>query len=207
METEEQDFKAKIITFREVFDLSHEISEQITQSSLSFDIVVGISRGGVTPARLLCDFLNIENLTSLQIRHYSKGAQQMDEATITDPVDVDIEGKNVLIADDVNDTGKTFDEAVEHVRSLNPAVVKTAVIHEKETSAFDADFVGKPQEEWKWLVYEWAVTEDVLEFLNRDEMLDAGEKEALDHLREKYGLEIEPDFFQNILEMRKNYID
>lgn len=207
MKTEKQDFKAKIVTFREVFDLAHELAVQITQSSLSFDIIVGISRGGVTPARLLCDFLNIENLTSLQIRHYSKGARQMEEATIIDPVDVDIKDKNVLIADDVNDSGKTFEAAVEHIRSLGPGVVKTAVIHEKKTSSFNADFTGEVQEDWKWLVYEWAVTEDVLEFLKQDDMLDAEKQEALKYLKKNYELEMEPELLKKILQFRENYTE
>lgn len=206
MEPTEQDFKAKIITFSEVFELSHKLSRQITENSLSFDIVVGIARGGLAPARLFCDFLNIENLTSLQIRHYSSGAQQLEDAEIVDPVDVDIKGKNVLLVDDVNDSGKTLTAANDHIQKLEPAVLNTAVIHEKETTIFDADFVGEYQKEWKWLVYDWAVTEDVLEFLNNDNMLDAEEEQALEHLRKKYGLEIDPDFFQNIIEMKENYV-
>lgn len=205
MEHKKQDFQAKIVTFREVYDLSQKISRQITDSSISFDIVVGIARGGVTPARLFCDFLNIDTLTSLQIRHYASGAQQLKEVKITDPVDVDIRGKNVLLADDVNDSGKTLSAATDQIQSLEPALVKSAVIHEKENTSLKADFVGEYQKKWKWLIYQWAVTEDILEFLNKDDMLDVPEEKALNHLRKKYQLKIDPGFLQHILEMKKNY--
>lgn len=205
MKPEEHDFQAEIITFSEVFDLSHKLSLRITDKSLSFDIVVGIARGGVTPARLLSDFLNIGSLTSLQIRHYEKGAKQLDKTEIIDPVDVDIKEKNVLLVDDINDSGKTLKAAVKHVLEFNPALLKTAVIHEKESSAYNCDFVGKTLEEWKWFVYEWAVTEDILEFLKRDDMLDAGEEKALNHLKEKYRLEPGVKLLRSVMQLRENY--
>ncbi|MDZ7718856.1 MAG: phosphoribosyltransferase [Balneolaceae bacterium] len=206
MEHEKKDFQAKIVTFTEVYDLSQKISRQITDSSISFDVVVGIARGGVTPARLFCDFLNVDTLTSLQIRHYTSGAQQLEDVKITDPVGVNIRDKNVLLVDDVNDSGKTLSAATDQIKSLEPALLKSAVIHEKENTQIKADFVGEYLKEWKWLIYQWAVTEDILEFLNKDDMLDVPEEKALNHLRKKYKLTIDPDLYQHILEMKNNYL-
>ncbi len=119
----QKNFKAKIITLQDSYSAVHRLALDIMKSSLSFDIVIAIARGGMFPARLMCDFLNIGQLTSMQVKHYQSGAEILKYAEIIDPVKIDISGKNVLIIDDVNDTGKTLIEAVNHVQSLKPALL------------------------------------------------------------------------------------
>jgi len=200
-----EDFSAKIIYLPEVYEISYEISKQITKSPDSFDIVIGIARGGLPPARMICDFLNISTLTSLQITHYTGGAQEKEDVEITDPVAVDIRGKSILIVDDINDSGKTLESAYEHVQYLGPSAIKTAVLHEKSNSCFNAHFTGKRLYNWKWVIYQWAVTEDLLEFLKRDDMLDAGEERAIRHIAKKYDLELDRELFNKVIAMKENY--
>jgi len=200
-----KDASARIIFLDEAYEMAYRVSKQITDSSDSYDIILGISRGGLPPARMISDFLNIETLTSLQISHYARGGVEKEKVDVTDPLNIDIEGKKVLIVDDVNDSGETLKAAYEHVGSLNPADVKTAVLHEKSSTSFNAHYTGSDLSEWKWLIYQWAVTEDILEFLNKDGMLNTEEKTAINHLSEKYGLKIEIDLFRKIVSMKDNY--
>lgn len=196
---------ARIIFLSEAYEMAYKVSKQITESSDSFDMILGISRGGFPPARMICDFLNIETLTSLQISHYASGGVEKDKVDVTDPLNIEIEGKNILIVDDVNDSGKTLNAAYEHVDSLNPASVKTAVLHEKKSTSYHADYTGMDLSEWKWLIYQWALTEDILEFLNKDGMLDSNDEKAIRHLSQKYGLDIDKDLFKKIISMKENY--
>ncbi|MFO7799914.1 MAG: phosphoribosyltransferase family protein, partial [Rhodohalobacter sp.] len=92
----DKDFTARIVGLSEVYQMAYKISDQITESTLNFDVVIGIARGGFPPARLVCDFLNIKTLTAVQIKHYT-GAKEHKEVEISDPVDIDLKGKNVLI--------------------------------------------------------------------------------------------------------------
>lgn len=201
----EKDFSARIVSLQEVYQKSHELAQQIMESSITFDFVIAIARGGVLPARLMCDFLNIHRLTSIQIKHYQKGAKQMEEAEIIDPVRVDIKGNNVLLVDDVNDSGETLKAALDHVESLEPELVKTAVLHEKSHTILESDFTGERLKKWKWLIYQWAATEDVLEFLNKDDMLQESNEIARKHLIEKYNLDVDEQLFKQIKQMEKNY--
>lgn len=199
------DFSARIVSLQEVYTLTHRLALEIMESKILFDLVIAIARGGMLPARLMCDFLNINQLTSLQIQHYTKGAEQLESATILDPIRRSLERKNVLVIDDVNDSGKTLHEALKHISSKNPDTVRSAVIHEKQNDLFRADFVGNRLKKWKWLIYQWAATEDVLEFLNKDGMLQTPADEARSHLQKQYDLEIEETLLNNILELKENY--
>lgn len=196
---------AKIITLPEAYEVAYNVSRQITDSSQRFDLIVGISRGGLPPARMISDFLNIKTITSLQIRHYASGGEARENVEIIDPIRLELKGKKVLIVDDVNDSGKTLKAAREHVAALGPGLVKTAVLHEKENTSFNADYTGPALSEWRWLIYQWAVTEDLLEFLNRDRMLEAETGAALRHLNEKYDLEVDPELFGKLISLKTNY--
>lgn len=198
-------FTARIVSLHEVYTLSHQLALDIMKTNNNFDLVIAIARGGMLPARLICDFLNIEQLTSIQVKHYTSGANQLETAELVDPIRTSLEGKKVLMIDDVNDSGKTLKAAFQHVTSKNPALLKTAVIHDKNNELFKTDFVGNTLEAWKWLIYQWAATEDVLEFLNKDGMLESTPHEARNHLLEKYELKLDEELFRQILELKENY--
>ncbi|WP_445664686.1 phosphoribosyltransferase [Fodinibius sp. AD559] len=200
-----EDFTARIVSLDEVYKTTHELAQNIMNSGISFDIVVAIARGGALPARLICDFLNINRLTSLQIKHYQEGAEKMEEAKIIDPVSGDIKKQNVLLIDDVNDSGETMKAAVDHVQSIEPSLLKTAVLHEKSHTIFNADFTAKKLKKWKWLIYQWAATEDILEFLEKDNMLDQSEEIIHKHLANKYDLEIDEQLLEKIMQLKENY--
>ena len=203
----EKNFKAQIITLPEAYEMAYRVSRQISKSSEHFEIVIGISRGGFPPARMRCDFLNVKTLTSLQIRHYTGGGDARESVDMTDSVNIDLTGKHVLIVDDVNDSGKTLKKAYEYISSLNPGILKTAVLHEKESTEFNAHYTGSILSDWRWLIYQWAVVEDLLEFLNNDNMLQADQANAIRHLRETYELEIDKELFKKVISMKKSYIN
>lgn len=200
------DFTARLVTLPEVYVLARKLAGMIMEEGVSFDLVVAIARGGMLPARLMCDFLNIKRLSSVQIRHYEAGAEQMKEAEIIDPVNSEmIRGNKVLLVDDVNDSGKTLKAALDHVLEFQPERVKTAVLHEKVNDLFEADFKVDKLKDWKWLMYQWAATEDIIEFLKKEGMLDKDEGTVRKHLEKQYDLIVDADLIQHIFEMRQNY--
>ena len=56
-----------------------------------------------------------------------------------------IEGKNIILVEDIVDTGRTFNYLVDYVKNLNPKSVKTCVLLDKKSRRiehFEADYVG-----------------------------------------------------------------
>lgn len=200
-----ENFKARIVKLEETYDKAFELSRQINASGLEFDIVVGIARGGLPPARFLCDFLNIKRLTTIQIRHYTEGAEQKEKAEMVDKPTQELKGKKVLLVDDVNDTGKTLQAAAEFILKQNPKMLKTAVLDEKDTTDFEADLKAEKLKEWKWLIYQWAASEDVLEFIKKGDMLEKEPMVIKKYLLDEYSLEIEDDLLEKILTVKNNY--
>lgn len=157
----------ELISWSEVQRLCQQLAGLIQTSGYQPDIVVAIGRGGYIPARLVCDYLDIMALTSIKIEHYLSGSSVQQQAVIRYPLCVDIKDQRVLLIDDVNDSGDTLDIAIQHLLAAKPSEIRTAVMHHKIVSDFHMDFYAKKVIKWRWLIYPWAVKEDVCSFLQR----------------------------------------
>jgi len=67
------------------------------------------------------------------------------EVIFVKDLSVNIKGKNVLIVDDIIDTGRTLEALVEALKQREPASIKTCVLLDKKERRevdYDADYVG-----------------------------------------------------------------
>ncbi len=152
------------MSWDEAYRLAKIIAHKIKISGFRPDLVVGVSRGGFVPARTVCDFLLHKDLASIRVEHWGI-AKTLGRAIIKHTLPVPISGKKVLVVDDVADTGDSFTEVMKYLNSLNPEEVRTAVLQYKTCSTFVPDYWGEEQEEWKWIIYPWAVYEDLTGFI------------------------------------------
>jgi hypoxanthine phosphoribosyltransferase len=162
-----EQLRCELISWSEVERLCQHLAGLIRESGYRPDLIIAIGRGGYVPARLMCDWLHIRGLTSIKIEHYLSGANRQEEAVIRYPLKADIRGLRVLVVDDVNDTGDTLKAATQHLQAFQPGEIRTAVMHHKVVTNFDADYSAGKIVKWRWLIYPWAVNEDVSAFLER----------------------------------------
>ena len=143
-------FACEIVSLDDVYSLSWVLAQTIRASGFEPDLVVAVARGGFIPARLLCDFLGLHDLASLQVRHYTAGAHKERSARIVAPLSRDVAGRRVLVVDDVNDTGDTLVEVRRVLAEASAADVRTAVLDEKArgelTSSIPLGRIGGPEE-------------------------------------------------------------
>ncbi|WP_126456783.1 phosphoribosyltransferase [Sulfuriflexus mobilis] len=191
-------FKVEFVSWGKISNLVHTLANRIHASGYRPDIVVAIARGGYVPARLLCDHLDIYNLTSMRISHYTSGAEKGEAARLSMPLNTDIRGLRVLLVDDVGDTGNTLQLALEHINALHPAEIKIAVLHHKHISQVVPDFYAQKIISWRWLTYPWAIIEDVRGFIRKMEPQPATAEEALQRLKSEYGLKLPLRIMQDV---------
>jgi hypoxanthine phosphoribosyltransferase len=156
-----------LVTWEEVYRLCREVAHKVRTAGAPVDMIVAIARGGYIPGRLLSDMLDVADLTSLKIEHY-RGAQKQREARVKYPLNADINRRNVLLVDDVCDSGDTFAVAVEHLRrSGTPRSLHTAAMQLKTVSEFVPDHYAGTIGEWRWIIYPWAVNEDLSSLIEK----------------------------------------
>lgn len=187
------------VSWAAVYRLSRDLARAVRASGYRPDIVVAIGRGGYAPARLVCDFLHLEALTGIKVEHYSATRKQT-RVVIRYPLNTDIRGLDVLVVDDVNDSGDTLAVVVDTLRGFAPHDVKTAVLHEKAVTRYAADLCARRMKKWRWLVYPWAVIEDVTSFVRALAPPPASAEEARRRLLEEHGLRVPLQNLRDALE-------
>ncbi len=191
--------RCELVSWEQFDCLCRRLVSKIRESDFQPDLIIAIGRGGYVPARILSDRLDIMNLTGFKIEHY-RGAQKKAAAVIRYSLPAEVEGKRVLLVDDVSDSGDTFVVALAHVRErLQPDAVRTATLHHKIVSSYEPDFYAEKVTEWRWIIYPWAVVEDVSGFLERMQPRPANLKQAKDALRRDYNIIIPDEVLDALL--------
>jgi hypoxanthine phosphoribosyltransferase len=156
----------ELISWEQCYGMCRDLAATIRAQRLQFDLLVAIGRGGYMPGRILSDLLGSMNLTSFKIEHYL-GAQKSSQAIVRYGLNADVDGRRILLIDDVSDSGDTFKVAMQHIQSLGaPRAVTTAVLHHKVVSRYEPDLYAEKITQWRWLIYPWAVIEDLSTFIN-----------------------------------------
>ena len=197
--TRRESLPVRAITVEEVVAGADRLGRMVRSSGFVPDTVIAVARGEFMPARFVCDFLGISRLMSVKVQHYAAGAHAGTEARVTVPLGGPIEGKHVLVVDDVNDSGKTLQALGPYLDDLRPASVRTAVLHEKQVTACPADFVAEHIQEWRWVLYPWAVVEDVGQFLRDMQPVPATREEAVSRLNAEHGLQLDDAELDRVL--------
>ncbi|MEZ0319536.1 MAG: phosphoribosyltransferase [Pyrobaculum sp.] len=157
----------KLVSFDEIVQWSRMLADKIRASGWLPDVVVAVARGGYVPARLLCDWLGVSDLLSVQVVHWPAAAQVAEKAYVKYPLNVDLSGKRVLIVDDIVDTGDSVELAKKTVEECcKPREVKTAALQVITTvTKYVPDYYAVEVREWVWFAYQWNAVEDAAGFI------------------------------------------
>jgi hypoxanthine phosphoribosyltransferase len=157
-----ENFKCVITNWDYIYRLCRKISKDVRSSGYKPDVIVALARGGWFAGRVLCDFLDLNDLISLKIEHYTGTANASSGPRIRYPIDEKmIKGKNVLIVDDISDTGKSMMFARDYISKYGPREVRTATLQHLMCSQSKADYVGELLDEWAWVIFPWNFMEDM----------------------------------------------
>ena len=154
-----------IITNWEYMDnLCRRVANQIMDDKFEPDLIIALAKGGWFAGKVLCDILGLEELISLRIEHY-KGIQEKI-VTIKQTIPKEsVNGKNVLIVDDIANTGMSIRKAKEYIDSLNVNEARTATLLLLSSSKFIPDYFGEWIEEQVWVVFPWNFVEDMISLI------------------------------------------
>ncbi|AEM57877.1 phosphoribosyltransferase [Haloarcula hispanica N601] len=187
------EFSCTITDWEYIYGLCRDVADDVKAAEFEPDVVVALARGGWFGGRCLCDFLGLDDLASLKVEHYVGTAAKGEEAQVKYPLaDGAVEGKDVLVVDDIADTGQSIETAAECVRDRNPSSVRTATLQLLQTSDHEPEFVGERLEEWTWVVYPWNFVEDMVELvagvMEKSDQQTHNEDDIRQLLREYHGV-------------------
>ena len=127
--------------------------------------IIGLTRGGLAPAVLLSNKTGIPMYTlDVRLRDTFKGYERESNTRFVNQA---LKGKNILIVDDINDTGETLEWIHNDWKDMWPSKetetmwhenVRVACLVNNEASGFEIDYssvqinkIETPQ----WVVFPW----------------------------------------------------
>lgn len=144
------------LSWQNIEDFCYDIISKMDKDNYRPQSIIGLLRGGVVPARIFSDFFDILlDFYALDVKLYNGIGIRSEEATIR-PFFGDVDGKNVLIVDDIWDSGKTMEAVLNYLRGEE---IKTATLCWKETANGRPDYYSRIVKENEWIVYPWEVCE------------------------------------------------
>ncbi|ASI98407.1 phosphoribosyltransferase [Thermococcus celer] len=117
------------------------------------DVIVGVARGGLIPAVRLSHVLGDVEVRVIDVKFYKDIEERMERPVITIPLHGSLEGKRVVVVDDVSDTGKTLEVVIDEVRKKGASDVKVACLSMKPWTKVVPDFYVFRTD--KWVVFPW----------------------------------------------------
>jgi hypoxanthine phosphoribosyltransferase len=189
----------EIPTWECIYSLLLDLARSIHISNFVPDTIVGISRGGWIPARVLSDLLSIHDIASVKAEFYLGVNETASEPVITQPVSANVADKSVLVVDDVADTGKSLRLVKAHLLQRGAKELKIATLYYKPWSVILPDFYEKRTRDW--IIFPWERKEALKKVIERARKLNqpiAGVKETL--IRSGYSAELVERFLPEIHE-------
>ncbi|MGJ8638202.1 MAG: hypoxanthine phosphoribosyltransferase [Opitutaceae bacterium] len=124
-----------------------ELGEEISEAYEGREVaVIAIINGAIIFVADLIRQVSLPiQLDCIRVASYRDEGKPAQATEIIDNIRLDLQGADVLLMDDILDTGRTLAKVTEIVRNMGPASLKTCVLldkHTKRSVEFEADFVG-----------------------------------------------------------------
>jgi len=155
----------EVPSWDQIYDLLLNLANRIRENGFKPDIILGVSRGGWPPARVMSDLLENPNVVNVAAEFYVGVAETRDKPVITQPVSVSVKGKKLLVVDDIADTGQSLKLVLSHLEEQGATEVKTTTIYCKPWSAIIPDYYEK--ETTSWIIFPWERKETVRKIVEK----------------------------------------
>ncbi|GAA5152666.1 phosphoribosyltransferase [Microbacterium pseudoresistens] len=134
---------------------TRDLARRILDSGFVPEVVVAIARGGLLPAGAIAYGLGAKNCGAINVEFYTGIGTVLDAPEVLPP-ELDMEylnGRRVLLVDDVADSGRTLALAVDLLRGRG-ADVRSVTIYTKPGTVIQPDYAWKDTP--LWINFPWS---------------------------------------------------
>jgi hypoxanthine phosphoribosyltransferase len=157
--------KFEVATWDHIYNMLIELAGKVRANGFIPDLLIGISRGGWLPTRVLSDLLENPHIASVGAEFYVGIYEKNREPTLTQPLSVDPFDKKILLVDDVVDTGKSAVLIKSHLAQKGVKEIKLLTLYYKPWSIVKPDFYSKETSDW--IVFPWEIKETLRKLLEK----------------------------------------
>lgn len=150
-------------SYNDIHKTVRSLSQQIKSSAYGPQLIVAIGTGGFIPARILKTFIE-KPVYTVGISYYDRENNPKDapqKIQWIDEVEQKLEGKKILLVDEVDDSRATLEYCLRELLKHNPREIAVAVLHNKRKNKrgiipeeVGHYFAGKELDDL-WICYPW----------------------------------------------------
>jgi hypoxanthine phosphoribosyltransferase len=155
----DSEFEFEVPTWNQIYKMLLNLAEKIRRNGFKPEVIVGVSRGGWPPARVLSDLLGNPNLANVKAEFYLNVAETKGEPALTQPVSTAVSGMRVLVVDEIADTGESLKLVRAHLFERGATDVKIATVYYKPWSIIKPDYYEKKTS--NWVIFPWETRETI----------------------------------------------
>lgn len=158
----EADIERETLTWDGFGDATRELARDIIDNGFVPEVVVAIARGGLLPAGAIAYGLGVKNCGAINMEFYTGIGTVLDAPEVLPPeLDMEyLDGRRVLLVDDVADSGRTLALAVQLLKEKG-ADVRSVTIYTKPSTIIQPDFAWKGTD--RWINFPWSFKGTVVE--------------------------------------------
>jgi len=135
-------------SWEEMGSLVFILAKKILASQKKFDRLITMAKGGWTWSRTLADYLEIEEVGSIQVKFYSGIFATKTTPVIIQSLPTPIVGERLLVFDDVADSGETLIAVKKYLQLCGSKSIATAALFYKSWTKFIPSFYGDKTKSW-----------------------------------------------------------
>ncbi|MCX6710279.1 MAG: phosphoribosyltransferase family protein [Candidatus Woesearchaeota archaeon] len=130
------------VSYDDINCLVEKACSEVIKDEYFPDAIVGISSGGLTPARMAKFFLNKDfpccdiPVYVIGLSSYGSRKNSLPDIVMRQKLDSELEekiaGSKILMVDEVDDTRRTLEKASDYLLSLNISELRILVVHSKD---------------------------------------------------------------------------
>lgn len=135
-------------SWRQIELLIKTVADKILRSNKRYDAILGITNGGIIPARLIARELDINHISFIPFRSGKLHKEEMHPL---------LASKKYLVIDDIYDTGNIFSVASNEVGKFNCdfAFLVRRFADDDGGGGGGETYVGEILNHKKWIVFPW----------------------------------------------------
>jgi len=145
----------EVLGWLEFGDASRDLAHEVLASGFEPEVVVAIARGGLLLAGSISYALGIKSCGALNVEFYTGIGEKLPDPIVLPPLldESSLNGKRVLLVDDVSDSGRTLDMVVQLLKASG-ADVRSIVLYTKPGTMHEPDYT------WRrtplWITFPWS---------------------------------------------------
>lgn len=137
-----------IPSWDDIHDLAFNISKKMLNDNQKFDRIITLAKGGWPMTRSLVDFLQVDQVASIGVKFYGGINTHLEKPIVYQDIPVTVAGENILLFDDVADSGKSLEFAIKYLKDKKIGKITTATLFYKPKSSLVPDYFGEETNEW-----------------------------------------------------------